>query len=92
MRYGYVYIMANSRPTLYTGVTNNLERRMYEHRNGLVEGFTKKYNCKKLVFFEEYLSIIDALNREKQIKKWRRSKKEWLIKTVNSTWRDLLTD
>ncbi|HLB32566.1 MAG TPA: GIY-YIG nuclease family protein [Patescibacteria group bacterium] len=91
MKY-YVYILASESGTLYTGVTNNLERRMYEHRNGLVEGFTKKYNCKKLVFFEEYLSIIDALNREKQIKKWRRSKKEWLIKTVNSTWRDLLTD
>ena len=73
----YIYILASDSGTLYIGVTNNIKRRVYEHKNGQIEGFTKKYNCKKLVYFEEYKDINDALASEKQLKKWRRSKKEW---------------
>lgn len=84
-----VYIMASESGTLYTGVTNNLERRVYEHKNELIDGFTKKYKCKKLVYFETSNDIRSAIEREKQIKKWRREKKEFLIKTLNPQWKDL---
>jgi len=86
----YVYLLTNkSNKVIYTGVTNNLERRLYEHTNKLVEGFTKKYNVHKLVYFEETSDIQAALEREKQIKGWVRIKKNNLIETMNPDWRDL---
>lgn len=75
----YVYIVTNRSRTLYTGVTNNLERRVYEHRHGLVRGFTRRYNITRLVYYETSGSIDDAIAREKQIKGWLRSKKISLI-------------
>ena len=89
----YVYILTNKRNTvLYTGVTNNLERRLYEHKNKMVEGFTAKYNVNKLVYYEETGEVVSALTREKQIKGWLRIKKEALINTVNPEWKDLSED
>ena len=86
----YVYIITNKRNTvLYIGVTNDLKRRMYEHKNKLIEGFSKKYNLSKLVYFEQTNDIYTAINREKQLKKWRREKKEWLINQMNPQWDDL---
>ena len=86
----YVYIITNKRNTvLYVGVTNDLKRRMYEHKNKLIEGFSKKYNLSKLVYFEQTNDIYTAINREKQLKKWRREKKEWLINQMNPQWDDL---
>jgi putative endonuclease len=84
--------MASKSRVLYTGVTNNLERRVYEHENKLVEGFTRKYNVNRLVFFEETTDVYAALNREKQIKGWLRSKKIALIESVNPQWKDLSLD
>jgi len=85
----YVYILANkNNRVLYVGVTNNLQRRLYKHKNKLIEGFTEKYNVNKLIYFEETESIKSAILREKEIKKWRREKKENLINTVNSKWED----
>lgn len=88
MKY-YVYIMTNNSKTLYTGVTNNLHRRVYEHKNKLIEGFTKKYNITKLVYFEETDDVSSAIAREKQIKGWLRLKKIELIEEVNPKWLDL---
>lgn len=87
----YVYIMASMSGTLYIGVTNNLVRRVCEHQKGLVDGFTNKYNCKKLIYFESFTYVIEAIKREKQLKSWNRNKKEKLIKTENPKWRDLST-
>ena len=86
----YVYILA-SRPngTLYTGVTNNLGRRVFEHREGLVEGFTKRYGVKLLVYFEEFPTAADAIHREKRIKKYPRNWKINLIRERNPDWLDL---
>jgi putative endonuclease len=78
--------------TLYTGMTNDLQRRTYQHKNKLIEGFTKKYNVTRLVYFEMYGDVRDAIAREKQIKKWRRSKKIDLIESLNPKWRDLSED
>ena len=86
----FVYILSNwDDSVLYIGVTSNLSRRLYEHRNGLVEGFTKKYNVHKLVYFEQTNDIYAALSREKQLKKWVRSKKNALISKMNPNWIDL---
>ena len=85
----YVYIMASSSGTLYIGVTNNLRRRVFEHKQGVVKGFTKKYGCHKLVYYEHYLDIRQAIKREKQLKGWLRVKKQNLIKTMNPSWKDL---
>ena len=85
----YVYIMTNKSRTLYTGVTNNLMRRVYEHKNKMVPGFTNKYNIQFLVYYESAASIHSALQREKQFKGWLRSKKIALIDSVNPTWKDL---
>lgn len=85
----YAYIMASESGTLYVGVTNRIVRRVYEHKHNLIEGFTSKYSCHKLVLFEEYNDIKDALNREKQLKNWRRDKKEFLILKANPKWTDL---
>jgi putative endonuclease len=84
-----VYTLASRSRNLYTGVTNNLERRMVEHRQGLVPGFTSRYKIFRLVHFEEFGDIHDAIAREKEIKGWRREKKLWLIKRHNPTWADL---
>ena len=90
MKYYYVYILANKRNgTLYTGVTNDLIRRIYEHRNGLVDGFTKKYNVKILVHFEQTIDIESAITREKCIKRWKRDWKIKLIEEENPEWKDL---
>ena len=89
MKKYYVYIMASRSRVIYTGVTNNLERRVNEHKNKLVEGFTSKYNINQLVYFEETNDVYAALAREKQIKGWLRSKKTALIESVNPTWKDL---
>ena len=85
----FVYIITNQSKTLYTGVTNDLMRRVYEHKNKMVEGFTKKYNIKKLVHFEESGNVVSAIAREKQIKGWLRSKKIALIESTNPAWKDL---
>jgi len=74
---------------MYIGVTNDLKRRIYEHKNKLVDGFTKKYNLNKLVYFEITTEIQTALEREKEIKKWRRSKKNNLVESGNEMWEDL---
>lgn len=85
----YVYIMTNRSKTLYTGVTNDLIRRVYEHKNKMVEGFTKKYNITRLLYFEETNDIQSAIAREKQIKGWLRAKKVALIESTNPEWKDL---
>ena len=84
-----MYIMTNNSKTLYTGVTNNLERRVFEHKHGTVRGFTKKYNIDQLVHYESCPDINGAINREKQIKGWLRIKKIELIESVNPEWKDL---
>jgi putative endonuclease len=82
--------MANQNNTvLYTGVTNNLLRRVYEHKQRLVDGFTKRYNVDKLVYYEVFADVGDAITREKQIKASSRKKKETLINSFNNTWSDL---
>ncbi len=85
----YVYIMANHSKMLYTGVTNNLERRVFEHKNHVIEGYTKKYNIIKLVYYDVTNDVNEAIQREKQIKGWIRKKKIALIESINPTWRDL---
>ena len=89
----YVYILTNIYNTVvYTGVTNNLERRLYEHRSHLVDGFTKRYNLNKLVYFETTSDVDSAIEREKQIKGWKRDRKNALIESVNPQWNDLSAD
>lgn len=86
----FVYIVTNVNKTvLYTGVTNDLERRVYEHEIGAIKGFSQKYNCKYLIYYEYFMYIDEAIAREKQIKKWRRDKKEYLINTKNKEWKFL---
>jgi putative endonuclease len=85
----YVYILANKSKTLYIGVTNDLIRRLYEHKNKLIEGFTRKYNISRLVHYEEFKNIDDAIKREKQLKNWHRQWKINLIETANKNWEDL---
>ena len=85
----FVYILTNRTRTLYVGVINDLERRVYEHRNKLVPGFTRKYNVTWLAYFEQTSDIMAAIAREKEIKGWRRSKKVALIESANPEWKDL---
>ena len=86
----YIYMLANSENgTLYVGVTNNLTRRIYEHKNKLIDGFSKKYDLTKLVYYEAFDSIEDAIVREKQIKGGSRKRKLQLINNFNKEWRDL---
>ena len=87
MKKYYVYILNSPTGTLYTGMTNDLEKRVYQHKNKLIDGFTKKYNVTRLVYFEETTDVNAAIKREKEIKGWRRSKKLALIKSLNPTWR-----
>jgi len=87
---GYVYIVASQkRGTLYIGVTSNLEQRIYEHREGLTKGFTSRYGCTRLVWYEEHISIGTAIRREKSLKRWYRDWKIKLIEDFNPEWRDL---
>jgi len=86
----YVYLLTNQNGNvMYLGVTNDLVRRVYEHKNSLVDGFTKKYNVSKLVYFEQTDDVMSAIAREKEIKKWRREKKNKLVETMNPQWREL---
>ncbi len=89
MREYHVYIMTNGVRTLYIGVTNDLVRRVFEHKEKLVEGFTKRYNITMLVYLETTSDIESAIAREKQLKSWRRSKKVDLIESLNPKWIDL---
>jgi putative endonuclease len=89
----FVYILTNKNNTvLYTGVTNNLSRRVYEHKEKLVDGFTKRYNCSKLVWYEIYNDSYSAISREKQIKAGSRKKKLELVKNRNPEWKDLYNE
>lgn len=85
----HVYIIASRSRTLYIGITNDLRRRVWEHQNDIFPGFTKKYRCHRLVFFESYVTVTLAIAREKQMKSWNRTKKIELIERGNSTWADL---
>jgi putative endonuclease len=90
---GYVYILTNkNNNVLYVGVTSDLTKRIYEHKNKITQGFTANYNVDKLVYFEVYDDISDAINREKQIKAGSRKKKLELINNMNSEWKDLYDD
>ena len=89
----YVYILTNWKGNvMYIGVTSNLERRLYEHRHELIEGFTKLYHVHKLVYYEQTGDVKAAIEREKQLKHWTRAKKNALVETMNPTWKDLSED
>jgi putative endonuclease len=92
MRDYYVYVLTNSARTLYVGVTNDLERRVYEHKTGRGGGFTSKYKIGWLVYYESTSEVWEALAREKQIKGWTRAKKMALVESMNPNWRDLSAD
>jgi len=86
----FVYMMTNKgRTTLYTGMTNSLVRRVSQHRNGGISGFTKRYNTNRLIYYESFSNVQDAIGREKQLKRWTRKKKEELINGKNPRWKDL---
>jgi putative endonuclease len=85
----YVYMMSSQSRTLYVGVTDNIIRRVAEHKSGEIEGFTRRYHIDRLVYVESFASVTDAIAREKQIKRWRRAKKLALIGRENPNWRDL---
>lgn len=86
----YIYILTNkNNAVIYVGITNDLRRRLYEHKTEQIEGFTKKYHLHKLVYFEEYSNVKDAIEREKQLKHWVRDKKNSLIQEQNPNWDDL---
>ena len=87
----YIYIVASLSKRLYIGVTNNLMRRIWEHKQAL-SGFTKRYHIKRLVYYEMTEDVMAAIEREKQLKKWRRSKKIALVESMNPEWRDLYRD
>lgn len=83
-----VYFMASKSRVLYIGMTNNLDRRVDEHKNDLIEGFSKQYRCHRLVYCESFDDVRKAIDREKQLKRWNRAKKVWLIEQQNPTWED----
>ena len=86
----YVYVLVNkTNSVMYVGVTNDLKRRIYEHKNEIIDGFTKRYKVHKLVYFEVYSDSINAIKREKQLKKWIREKKNDLVVKNNPEWKDL---
>jgi putative endonuclease len=91
-RHYYVYILSSKAGTIYIGVTGNLARRVEEHRQKLVPGFTRRYDITKLVYYEVADNPLSAIEREKQLKGWRRSKKVTLVESVNPEWRDLAGD
>jgi putative endonuclease len=89
----YVYIMRSaSRRALYIGMTNNLHKRVWQHKNHVFEGFSDRYNVARLVYWESFDDVRNAIDREKQIKRWRREKKLWLIAQLNPEWRDLAAE
>ena len=92
MKTFYVYIMSSKAGVLYVGVTNDIKRRVYEHKNHLFEGFTEQYEVDRLVYFETKQNGTSAIKREKEIKAWRREKKVKLIDSVNPDWEDLSRD
>ncbi|MCA1658988.1 MAG: GIY-YIG nuclease family protein [Verrucomicrobiaceae bacterium] len=92
MKDGYIYIMASVTRTIYIGVTNSLQSRVWQHQHGDTAGFTKRHDIKRLVYWEHYNDIRDAIAREKQLKGWRRSKKNGLIESMNRDWRDLTAE
>ena len=93
MNHYYVYILTNwNNKVMYIGVTNDLQRRLYEHKNHLVDGFTAKYNIHKLVYFEQTTDVRAAIEREKQLKGWIRKRKNNLVETMNPEWKDLSQD
>lgn len=85
----YVYILTNRTRRLYVGVTNDLLRRIYEHKQKLIPGFTSTYNLTRLAYYETTTDVHSAISREKQVKSWRRAKKMALVETINPDWRDL---
>ena len=87
-----VYMIASRSRVLYIGMTSDLHRRVWEHTNDLIEGFTRQYQCHRLVYFESFDDVNNAIDREKQLKRWNRTKKEWLISQRNPTWEDLAAD
>ncbi|MGA7694994.1 MAG: GIY-YIG nuclease family protein [Candidatus Sulfotelmatobacter sp.] len=87
-----VYMVASKSRVLYIGMTNNLHRRIFEHKNDLIEGFTRQYKCHRLVYYESFDDVNKAIDREKQLKRWNRTKKEWLIAQRNPTWEDLASE
>lgn len=91
MKRYYVYILSNISGMLYIGITNDLERRIYEHKSGKIKGFTSKYNLHRLIYYEEFQQVQKAIFREKELKGWRREKKKALINKVNPGWKDLST-
>ena len=92
MKKYYVYILSSRKKVLYVGMTDNLSRRTYEHKLGLVDGFTKKYNVNQLVYYESHPTLTNALKREKQLKNWHRQWKINLIESINKDWKDLYTE
>ena len=89
----YVYMMQSvSRHALYIGMTSNLRRRVWQHKNHRYDGFTDDYHCTRLVYWESFDDVVNAINREKKLKSWRREKKEWLIQHQNPHWKDLAVD
>jgi len=88
MKTYFVYIVTNNSKTLYTGVTSNLHRRVFQHKHKLIKGFTYRYNIDKLIYYEEFEDVMDAICREKQIKGWTRQKKIELIEKHNPVWKD----
>jgi len=89
MKNYYVYIMSSKTGTLYIGMTNDIKKRVYQHKNHLIPGFTNKYNIDRLLYVETVSDPISAISREKQIKKWRREKKIAIIDSMNPDWKDL---
>ena len=87
-----VYIIASKSRVIYIGMTNDLSRRVFEHKNGLIEGFTKQYRCHRLVYYESFDDVNRAIDREKQLKRWSRAKKVWLIERRNPTWEDFAVE
>jgi putative endonuclease len=88
----HVYILASETRVLYTGSTSDLQRRVYQHKSGLIQGFTLHYNVQRLVYYESHRSILSAVAREREIKSWRRAKKIELIEQANAGWLDLAAD
>jgi len=88
----FVYMIASISRVLYIGMTNNLRHRVWEHKNDLIDGFTKEYKCHRLVWYESYDDVTKTIDREKQLKRWNRTKKEWLIARSNPTWEDLAAE
>ena len=87
-----VYMVASKSRVLYIGMTNNLERRVFEHKNDVIEGFSRQYKCHRLVYYESFDDMTKTINREKQLKRWNRTKKVFLIERENPTWEDLAAE